>query len=126
MNIPRGAQALIDLRKAGKVPDCPVVVSFVGDPGLFDAVHIYPRPGTRYDWGFMAGLEAYVMVRSNTDAEDCIKALHELRKEWNAPYVLVCDVDRQQVAFVVQLNPPDMMHCTHSSEWWLQFFEGTT
>lgn len=119
---PPDAQKLIDIRKRGLVPDCPVIVSFVGEVPQMDTIHIYPRSGVVYDWRFMDGLEVYVVVGEKTDAEHCIKSLHELRG-CTSPYVGVVDADRRLVSFVVNLNPPILMECKPDCDLWQQFFE---
>lgn len=119
MNTPPGAQKLIDLRKSGLVPDCPVIVTYVGEVPHIDALHIYPKSGVAYDWCFMTGLQAYVIVDSKTDAENCIKKLCECGL---AAHLGICDVDRKQVSFIVKLNPPILMECKPECDWWQQFF----
>lgn len=120
---PPGAQKLIDIRKRRLVPDCPVIVSFVGNVPCMDTLHIYPKSGGVYEWSFMAGLDAYVVVGEKTDAEHCIKSLHELRGGMS-PYVGVVDADRRLVSFIVSLNPTMLMECKPECDWWQQFFGG--
>lgn len=96
---PIGARAVLDDLAAGRSPG-PVIVSFTGDRmPQFDCHHVFPAQGRRHDWGFMRGLQAFLLVAPGVDAEDAIGAI--VRVCSHSPYPTVVDMARKRVAYVV-------------------------
>jgi hypothetical protein len=59
--LPRNADALVAMRKAGDIPDLPVLISLVGSLE-FSNLTLYANPGAKYDWHLIQALEVEVFV----------------------------------------------------------------
>lgn len=105
------------MRRSGMRPADTVLVSFVGALPEYDAMKLFPQPGVRYDWGFMRGLHAAVIVEPGIDAEESIKALARVCE----PYVAVVDVQKKRVAFALD-DTCRLWHAAHGSPSWQDWF----
>ncbi len=89
MNVPNGAQAVIDARKKGFKPGELLIVSLIGH--LQELNHtIHANPLAQYDWRWVIGLKIVVFVKSGVDPKGILKAIAIHNPEWLAIY----DVDQ--------------------------------
>lgn len=81
MNLPNGAQAVIDARKRGMKPAEMLIVSTIGK--VNESNHtIYVNPQAEYDWRWTVGLKVCVYVNNSVKWCDTLTAIAKCRPEW--------------------------------------------
>lgn len=116
MTYPRGAGEILQAKKLGRDID-PVVIVFDGkETHVTGSHHVFPVEGRAYDWGFLSGLQAFVVVRKGIDAEAVIRSVAAICE----PYLGVVDIDRQRVAYVVENG--NLWHMRKGGADWLEWF----
>ncbi len=104
--IPQGAWPIAQARQQSLKPADGILVSFVG-PTPWDAHHVFPESGKRYDWSWAAGLEIHVVVKPGIDATDAINSLYD---PFNTQTLLgLIDIERKQVSYVCALLPEPVL-----------------
>ncbi len=121
MNLPRNAQAILDLRAGGMKPEHPVIVSFVGHTG-FENPHVFVENGERCDWRFLHGLQAQIFVKPGVNAKHAMKAIFD-EVDLMQSYPALVDVELKQLAFVVGNKPLKTWPVKSGTELWKEFFE---
>lgn len=104
----------------GLKPEHPVIVSFVGTTG-FDNPHAYADSGVRYDWRFVKGLAVQVFVKPGIDARDALERIFD-EVDLVQAYPMLVDVERKQVAAVVENRPLSLWHVKAGGSMWKDFF----
>lgn len=95
MNIPNGAQTVIDARKRGFKPAEMLIISLIGPTN--EANHtIHASPKGEYDWRWLVGLDACIFVNGQTDWKAITRRIAASGAHWLGLY----DVDRFQGADV--------------------------
>lgn len=89
MNIPNGAQAVIDARKKGFKPAELLVVSLIGRVDELNHT-IHANPTASYDWRWVVGLKACIFTRAGIDWKATAKSISLAHPDWLAVY----DVDQ--------------------------------
>lgn len=115
--LPRNAQAIIDARAQGLKPAESVVVSFVGDTD-FPGPHVYAEPATRYDWRFVTGLHVAIIVRPGIAAAHAMRSIFEVAML----YPTLIDIDRKQLAYIVEASPLKLWPRQFGGYDWQQVF----
>lgn len=98
-----------------------VVVSLVGDVPWPEAT-VYADPGKRYDWAFLTGLPAAIVVRPGIDAEQTIRDVFDVTLPMRGGYPWLIDIEREQMAAVIENNPIRLWHVRSEGEIWKGWF----
>lgn len=117
--MPRNAAPILNLRLQGKAPAFGVVVSYVGDTPYQGLAHVFCDSGRRYDFGFLAGLQAIIVVRPGVDASDAIRKLWKLYLEESTPldgFPILVDIQTERLAWISSDNPRAWMFAMDSHE----------
>lgn len=85
MNLPNGAQAIIDARKRGMKPAEMLIVSLVGKVNETNHV-IYVNPQAEYDWRWIVGLKVCVYFGSGVKWKEQLAEIAKCRPEWLGMY----------------------------------------
>lgn len=93
MRLPRGAEAVVEARKAGMRPDEMLIVSLVGRVGERNQT-IFASPKVEYDWRWIHGLQVCIYAGQNTDWTETAKAIAKARPS----YLGLWDADRKEGA----------------------------
>ena len=98
MRLPRNAKAIIKARAKGRLQDgdC-FIVSFVGTTCL-EEPHVYVDSDRRYDWDFVSGLHASIVVRPGVKAGQVMEDLYRL----TVLYPNLIDFEQQIVGSLVE------------------------
>jgi hypothetical protein len=75
--IPKNAQSLLDLRKGGRVPDLPVLISLTG-PLNFTNLTLQAEAGVTYDWRAISALEVEVFASFAVPFSKLLRTLAEI------------------------------------------------
>lgn len=120
--LPRNAWPIARARAEGMRPAGMVLVSLVGDT-LWPDTTVYADPGKRYDWTFLIGLPAAIVVRPGIDAEWTIRDVFEVTLPFRAGYPWLVDIEREQLAAVVHNCPIRLWHVKRGGEVWKGWFQ---
>lgn len=77
MNLPNGAQEILDLRQIGKRPAHMVLVSLIG-PLRGEVNPVVNAGAVRYDWRSLRGLEVMVVANADTPGALARQILHDI------------------------------------------------
>lgn len=99
--LPRNAGAIVQARMAGKRPELPVIVSYVGSL-VTPCPVVYADSAKAYDWEFLTGLATAIAVRPGIDATNAMCGLLE-RMEMHYP--MVFDIERRECFSLIRLQP---------------------
>ena len=102
-NLPPGGLAILDARLGGFRPSS-AVVSFVGST-RFDAPHVFPEPGKRYDWRFLARMPVYIVADSTCDMGDTLPAIFRVSDPTRVAYPTFIDPVALSIAYVIDADP---------------------
>lgn len=102
--IPRNAWQIVRARESGMRPAGMVLVSLIGDTPWPETT-VYAEPGKRYDWAFLTGLPAAIVVRPGIDAMPTIRGVFDVTLPYRGGYPWLVDVEREQVSSVVDVSP---------------------
>jgi hypothetical protein len=64
--LPRNCEQLVSMREARRVPELPVLISFVGPLDEFTNLKLIANASEKYDWHCIAALEVEVFVSMGT------------------------------------------------------------
>lgn len=95
MNIPNGAQAVIDARKKGFKPAEMLIISLIGPTGESNHT-IHASAKGDYDWRWLVGLNTCIFVNGKTDWKAITRTIAASKPNWLGLY----DVERFQGADV--------------------------
>lgn len=121
-NLPRNARRIARARAEGMRPVGMVLVSLIGDTPWPETT-VYADPGKRYDWAFMRGLPAAIVVRPGMDAMPTIRGVFEESLPFGAGYPWLVDVERQQLSSVVDIAPLKLWPTARGGHYWRGWFE---
>jgi len=102
--LPPGAAAVVHARLQGQKPALPIIVSFVG-PTEWEGVHVYPKPGQAYDWGWTEGLRVVIVTAEGLDPIDAIRGCFWLEHAHKTGFPTLIDVDLKAVSYVIATLP---------------------
>jgi hypothetical protein len=105
-------------------PNGMVVVSLVGDVPWPETT-VYADPCKRYDWAFLTGLPAAIVVRPGIHAEQTIRDVFEVTLPMRGGYPWLIDIERKQMASVIENNPIRLWHVMSGGETWRSWFQCT-
>jgi hypothetical protein len=114
--IPVGARKIIDARMAGRRPELPVVVSFLGSLDIPNPV-VYPNRLVN-DWRFLFGLAVICVVKPGPDVRDDLVAIVGQA----APYVALIEPERKLASSILSLNPVQLWVHTSRHPIWQAWF----
>lgn len=111
--IPQGAWSIAQARQQCLRPADGILVSFVG-PTPWDAHHVFPESGKRYDWSWAEGLEIQIVLKPGIDATDAINNLFD---PMNKTLLRLIDIERKQVSDVCALLPKPVLWPRHIGDY---------
>ncbi|WP_175907933.1 histidine ammonia-lyase [Burkholderia seminalis] len=77
LRYPSNAAVLVSMRRAGRVPELPVLVTLAG-PLRFDNVTLSASAGQPYDWRPVASLDVEVFASTNVPWGDLLRTLADI------------------------------------------------
>jgi len=99
--LPYGAAEIVALRSAGKRPADMVLISLVGPLHGETNPVVIAKPGHRYDWRFLSGLECLV-VTDSTQPKPAVRELMDQLKALRTDYLGLWVADRQHgINFII-------------------------
>lgn len=113
--LPRNAMALDGLPVGTQV-----VVSFVGSTG-YASPHVYADSGRRYEWGFLMGLHALIVIKPGIEVGDSLDAIFEAASPFVA-YPAVVDAELKRLTFLVGSRPPKSWPVKEHTSLWREYF----
>lgn len=118
---PRNLTAAVERAKRQKVVLC---ASFVGDTPWPEVPTVYCDSGVQYDWEFVTALPLHVIVavRQGVDANHAIRAIFD-RSNIRRGYPVLVDVDRQEVACIVDGDPYGLWQMKNGTDLWRLYFD---
>ncbi len=84
---------------------------------------VYADPATAYDWRFLAGLNAFIVVRPGINARAAICGIYSVLLTSGIGYPMLVDVENQQAACVVSASPITLWQLRRDSSMWKEIFE---
>ncbi len=107
MNIPNGAQEVIDARKRGLKPAGMLIISLIGNTGESNHT-VFANPSSTYDWRWIIGLDACLYFRHGVNWEPTALQISRCNARWFS----VWDMDRFKgadaisIPFIEDLDKP--------------------
>lgn len=105
--------------------DQALVVSFIGDTAWSNPT-VYCDSAVKYDWSFIRGLHAVLIVKSGVDARHAMREILARTDTIHAGYPVLVDVERREVALVVEGQPINLWRVRSGASLWQQYFEPQT
>lgn len=115
----------IAAEKVARERSLPLMASFVGDIDYSNPT-VYCSSGERYDWRFTKGLHVVVVVKAGVDLRDALHSILEQTDTIDTGYPVLLDVERQDIACVVEDRPVGLWPIRKGSNLWQQFFSPQT
>lgn len=119
--IPRNARQIAEARANGMRPAGMVLVSLIGDVPWPETT-VYADPASRYDWRFLVGLPAAIVVRPGIDAMATIRAVFEASLPHGGGYPWLVDAERRELSSVVEVSPLKLWPTRRGGSYWQGWF----
>lgn len=119
--MPRNARAIVDARVGGLKPAEMVIVSFVGET-TWPNPHVFADSGRCYDWRFLHGLTAAIVVKQGIDARDAMVGVFDETNIFEGLPILI-DPELEQAAYVVMNRPIRLSPIDADTPAWKEIFQ---
>lgn len=118
--LPRNARSIVEARAGGLKPAEPIIVSFVGQTD-WPNPHVFAESGQAYDWRFLHGLTAAIVVRKGIDARNALVSVFD-ETDIVAGLPILIDPELEQAAYVVMNRPLRLAPIAHGTPAWKELF----